>query len=320
MHQYQPYQRTIKNPISCIGVGLHSGKESTIRLMPAPENHGIVFKRTDIKDNRSNLVKADYKNVICTQLGTTIANKDGIRILTVEHLMAALWGCYIDNCLIEINNEEIPIMDGSGEPFVFLIECSGIQEQQETRQIVEVLKPITVEESYGSISVVPSHNFSVDLEINFNDNIIAKQVGRYDSTDFSFKNDLCRARTFGFAHEVEKLRSIGLARGGSLDNAIVVDEEKILNEEGLRYDDEFVRHKILDCIGDCYLSGFYLKGAFKGYKSGHSLNNKLLHALFADPDAWRMSKLPALSDRKEPLANPASYTAHSTETAVGYHA
>ncbi|MCH2037322.1 MAG: UDP-3-O-acyl-N-acetylglucosamine deacetylase [Rickettsiales bacterium] len=291
MNIYQPYQRTIKNPISCVGIGLHSGTKSTIRFMPAPENHGIVFKRVDVTD-KNNLIKADYRNVVCTMLGTTIANDDGIKVLTVEHLMAALWGCHIDNCLIEIDNEEIPIMDGSSEPFVFLIECSGIQEQTETRTIIEVLKTVEVEEEYGKASISPADSFIVNLEIDFNDKVVSKQSGSYNSMEFSFKNDLCRARTFGFAHEVEKLRSIGLARGGSLENAIVVGKDSILNKDGLRYKDEFVRHKILDCIGDFYLSGFYLKGALNGFKSGHSLNNKLLRTLLADSDAWRMNKMP----------------------------
>ncbi|MEM7617234.1 MAG: UDP-3-O-acyl-N-acetylglucosamine deacetylase [Pseudomonadota bacterium] len=279
------YQRTISNSINCIGVGLHSGQVSTIKLQPAPVDHGIVFKRVDINDN--NIVKADYRNVVCTKLGTTIANSHGVKVLTIEHLMAALWGCRIDNCLIEIDNEEVPIMDGSSEPFVFLIECSGVQEQDKLRNFIEVLKTVSVEENNSRVSIAPSASFSVNMSIDFNDNVISKQNGNFKLSELSFKNDLCRARTFGFAHEVEQLQSIGLARGGSLENAIVVSDDRILNEEGLRYKDEFVKHKILDCIGDCYLSGYHVKGAIEGFKSGHSLNNKLLHALLSDDTAWR---------------------------------
>ena len=284
------YQKTIKHKVSCYGVGLHSGQDVRMSLLPVDEvDYGIVFKRVDI-EGKNNLVKAQYDLVTETTLGTTICNEDGVKVATIEHLMAALWGCGIDNCLIEINGPEVPIMDGSSEPFVFLIECAGRSEQGKTRHIIEILKEIRVEDDQakgGYISISPAESFSVNLEIDFGDQVIACQKGEFDSRAVSFKSDLCRARTFGFEHEVSYLQSQGLAKGGSLDNAIVVGKDGILNEGELRYGDEFVRHKILDCIGDIYLAGGYFKGKLSGYKSGHALNNKLLRALFSDKDAWR---------------------------------
>lgn len=287
------YQRTIKNKVNCFGVGLHSGQEVTMSLLPAEENTGIVFKRTDVTD-KPNVIPACYLNVQGTMLGTTVSNEAGVSVSTIEHLMAALWGCGIDNCVVEVNNNEVPIMDGSSEPFVFLIECAGRVEQKKTRRIIEVLKEVRVEEegaNGGYLSIAPSEGFSVGMEIDFGDQVISYQKGFFDSRGVSFKSDLCRARTFGFEHEVDYLRSKGLARGGSLENAIVVGKDKILNEEALRYQDEFVRHKILDCIGDVYLAGAYFKGHLKGFKSGHALNNKLLRTFFSQSDAWRMMQV-----------------------------
>lgn len=280
------FQRTLKNKVSCIGTGVHSGLKVSMTLLPAQEDTGIVFVRRDVKD-KDPMVVADYLNVTQTMLGTTISNKDGVQVCTIEHLMSALWGCGIDNCIIELDSAEVPIMDGSSEPFVFLIECAGIKEQEKKRQVIEVLKEIKVEEGNGAISIRPAKDFSVELVIDFGDKVIARQEWEFEANDASFKTEISRARTFGFEHEVEQLRSMGLARGGSLDNAIVVGKEGILNEGGLRYEDEFVRHKVLDCIGDMYLAGGLLKGHVEGYRSGHGLNNKLLRALFADKDAWR---------------------------------
>ena len=206
--------------------------------------------------------------------------------------MAALWGCNIDNVVIELDGPEVPIMDGSSEPFVFLLECAGVAEQHKTRKIIEVLKKIDVSEGNSYASIDPSDGFSVSLEICFDDEVISRQTCSFNSQNLSFKTDLCRARTFGFAHEVDKLRSLGLGRGGSLDNAIIVSGNKVLNEGGLRYKDEFVRHKVLDCIGDVYLAGAHLKGHFHGFRSGHALNNQLLRKFFADKDAWRVIQLP----------------------------
>lgn len=290
------YQRSIKNRVSCFGIGLHTGLTVNLALVPAEEDTGIVFKRTDIEGPAA-YVEGNYANVSNTLLGTTLRNKHNVHVATIEHLMAALWGCGIDNCIVEVDAPEVPIMDGSSEPFVFLIECAGVQEQKKTRRVIEVLKEVRVvedenDENSGYMVISPSNGFSVGLEIDFGDKVIASQKCTFNSRDVSFKSDLCRARTFGFAHEVNSLQEKGLARGGSLDNAIVVGEEGILNEGKLRYADEFVRHKILDCIGDVYLAGAYFKAHLHGFKSGHALNNKLLHAFFADKDAWRILSLP----------------------------
>ena len=289
------HQRTVKNRVSCFGVGLHTGLRVDLSLLPAAEDTGIVFKRIDIKD-KNQIVPATYANVSNTVLGTTICNEDGVHVATIEHLMAALWGCGVDNCIIEINGPEVPIMDGSSEPFVFLIECAGTSEQKKNRLIIEVLKEIIVYEAEnevgGYIKVSPATDFSVDLHIDFGENVIAKQNCSFDTQNISFKSDICRARTFGFEHEIEYLRNNGLVLGGSLENAIVISKEGVLNKEGLRYRDEFARHKVLDCIGDIYLAGAHIQGSLKGFKSGHALNNKLLRKVFSDKDAWRFVTYP----------------------------
>lgn len=279
------FQRTLRNTISCSGKGLHSGVRVQLTLQPAPVDTGIVFQRTDVTEAKS-LVPARYDNVSEATLGTTITNEHGIKVATIEHLMAALCGCGVDNALIALDGPEIPIMDGSAEPFVFLIECAGLIDQDALRRYIRVKKPVRIEQGNGFAEVSPAENFAIDLEIDFNNPVVARQSGRFDFNDTSFKNTICRARTFGFAEEVINLQAMGFARGGSLDNAIVVDKDRVLNEDGLRYDDEFVRHKVLDCIGDIYLAGHYLLGHVHGYRSGHKLNNMLLRALFADKAAW----------------------------------
>lgn len=289
-----PMQHTLTNRVSCVGVALHTGAKVAMALNPAPANTGIVFKRTDIS-GADNLVPALYKNVTGTMLGTTISNASGVSVGTIEHLMAALWGCGVDNALIELDGAEVPIMDGSSEPFVFLIECAGISEQNAPRRVIEILKKVEVTDGDKHASIAPSSHFGVSLEIHFGNNAIASQKHEFAAADVSFKTDLSRARTFGFEHEVSKLREMGLARGGSLDNAIVVSGDKVLNEGGLRYNDEFVRHKVLDCIGDVYLAGGVLQGHISASRTGHALNNKLLHALFNTEGAWRISS-PAVAD------------------------
>ncbi len=280
-------QHTIARDVSCVGVGLHSGERVKMTLRPSKEGTGITFIRKDVIDY-DNAIKADFRNVSNTNLGTTISNDMGTLVSTVEHLMAAFWGCGVDNIIVELDGPEVPIMDGSSEPFVFLIECAAIVKQNKTRKVVEVLKTVEIREDNKHVIVEPSDSFSVSLEIDFESSAISKQKAIFHSSDVSFKTDLCRARTFGFDHEVDHLREIGLAKGGSLDNAVVVSGDKILNKGGLRYGDEFVRHKILDCIGDFYLAGALVKGHFTGYRSGHELNNKLLRKFFADTDAWRV--------------------------------
>ncbi len=280
-------QKTINKKISCNSVGLHSGDNITMTLFPAPCDSGIVFKRTDV-ENTKNTVKADYRNVVTTNLGTTIANEFGTKVATIEHLMAAIWGCGIDNLIVELNGAEIPIMDGSSEPFVFLIECAGVNVQEEPRRIIEILKKVRVEDKNKFIEVEPAREFILDLQIDFNHKKIREQKFTFNTAKNSFKNDLCRARTFGFKNEIDQMYQMGLAKGGSLDNAILVDDEGVVNAGGLRYDDEFARHKALDFIGDVYLAGHYIHGHFTTSRSGHGLNNKLLRELLKDESAWRL--------------------------------
>lgn len=289
-----PLQQTLMNRVSCVGVALHTGAKVAMTLNPAAANTGIVFKRTDVTD-ADNVVQALYNKVTCTMLGTTIANANGVSVGTIEHLMAALWGCGVDNALIELDGPEVPIMDGSSEPFVFLIECAGVKELSAPRRIIEVLKEVEVVDGDKRVRISPAPAFGVSLDIQFDSSAIAHQQHAFDAADVSFKTDLSRARTFGFEHEVSKLREMGLARGGSLDNAIVVSGDKVLNEGGLRYADEFVRHKVLDCIGDVYLAGGTIQGHISASRTGHALNNKLLHALFSTEGAWRL-KAPAFAD------------------------
>ncbi len=281
-------QKTINSEISCSGVGIHSGNKVIMTLKPSKPNSGIIFKRTDVESKKS-IVSADFQNVTNTQLGTTIENEFGVKISTIEHLMAAIWGCAIDNLLIEIDNQEVPVMDGSSEPFVFLLECAGIQNQEEPRKLIEIIKKFKIEDEDKYIEIEPAAEFSIDLEISFDHPKIQQQKFFYHSNFASFKNDICRARTFGFKHEIEHLNKIGLAKGGSLSNAILVDENGVVNQEGLRYQNEFARHKLLDFIGDIYLAKHYFIGHFKAFKSGHGLNNKMLRKLLIEEkDCFRM--------------------------------
>jgi len=282
------FQKTLRSEISCNGTGLHTGAHVTMTMCPAKPDTGIVFRRTDISGEGAEL-NARWNNVVDTTMGTTIGNDNNIRISTIEHLMAALHGCEIDNAIINISGPEVPVMDGSAAPFVFLIECAGIQEQEAQRKVIEILKPIVVQDGDRSASLSPAPIFSVECEIYFDKRAISRQSCHFHLSNGTFKSDICRARTFGFEEDVAKLRAAGLARGGSLKNAVVVscDGDKVLNEEGLRYEDEFVRHKALDCIGDLYLAGASIRGLYRGIYSGHTLNNKLLHKLFEEKGAFR---------------------------------
>ncbi len=279
------YQRTLKNPIHCNGVGLHGGQDVTLRLVPAKPNTGIIFRRTDLK-NGARDVAAQFDKVIDTRLCTVLGNDHGTRIGTVEHLLAALAGCGVDNAIIELDGPEVPIMDGSSEPFVFLIDCAGVEEQPVEREAISVIRPVTVENNGACATLEPAKAFTIRLGIDFKSEAIGRQDLFLELTDDAFKREISRARTFGFLHEVEAMRAMGLARGGSLDNAIVVDGDSIMNEDGLRFDDEFVRHKVLDCIGDLALAGGPVLGHFVGDCTGHALNNQLLRALFADDENW----------------------------------
>lgn len=296
-------QKTLKNAIGCSGVGLHTGAKVTMTLLPAAEDTGIVFKRTDISGGQAT-IKADWRHVTDSQLCTAIGNEDGVTIFTIEHLMAAFAGVGIDNALVEINGPEVPIMDGSAAPFVFLIECAGKVEQAAAREVFIVKKRITVGSGEKQASISPGLGFTVGFDIDFDSAAVRQQELQFDLVDGAFKNDLARARTFGFEHEVSAMRAHGLLRGGSLDNAVIVSGDKILNQSGLRYSDEFVRHKVLDCIGDLYLAGAPLIGHFHGSRSGHRMNHQLLEALFADPTAWE--RVPLDSDMLQPQARPAA--------------
>ena len=273
-------QQTIKSDFSLEGVGLHSGKKVKITLQPAKENNGIKFIRTDLKKN--NIINACWSNVSSTTLCTTISNEKKISISTIEHLMSALSGMHIDNLNILINNSEVPIMDGSSLPFVELIEKNGIISQKVNRQNIIVKKEIKVSHNDSFVKIIPNNQFSIDFEIDFTSHLINKQACQLQLVNGNYKSDISSARTFGFEKDVDYLRSNGLALGGSLENAVVVGENNILNKEGLRFDDEFVRHKILDSIGDLYLAGKPIHGYFYGNKSGHYLNNQILRKLFSD--------------------------------------
>ena len=274
------YQQTLSEPLLIQGIGLHSGIEVSMKLIPAESNTGIKFYRTDLKKN--NEIDALWSNVSNTQLSTTISNIYGAKVSTIEHLMSALSGLHIDNLKIEINGPEVPIMDGSSKDFVDLIESIPLKNLNQKRKIILIKKNIKVKNDNGKVELKPNNQFSIDFEIDFPSKIISKQSCQLQLVNGNYKTDIASARTFGFEKDVDKLRSNGLALGGSLENAVVVGENRILNEEGLRFKDEFVRHKILDSIGDLYLAGAPIQGYFLGSKSGHHLNNLLLKSLFSD--------------------------------------
>lgn len=273
-------QTTLGDLISCEGVGVHSGAQVKMTLRPAPANTGIRFRRLDMA--RDGLVAARYDSVVDTQLGTTIANTAGVRVLTIEHLMAALLGSGVDNAIVELDAEEVPIMDGSAAPFVFLIECVGTVELDEPRRVLRITRPVRVGDRDRYATLRPARDFEVDLAIDFDSGAIGKQQRHVRLINGAFKSELARARTFGFLKDVETLRAMGLAQGGSLDNSIVVDGDAIINEGGLRFNDEFVRHKLLDVVGDLATAGYAIEGRFEGARTGHALNNELLRAVFAD--------------------------------------
>ena len=278
------YQQTLAKPLVIHGVGLHSGVKVKIKLIPAEADYGIKFLRTDLKQN--NLINAIWSNVSNTQLSTTISNNFGVSVSTVEHLMSALSGLHIDNVKIEIDGPEVPIMDGSSKNFVELIDENSLKILNKTRKIIKIKKKIIVEKDDSSIELSPNNQFSIDFQIDFPSPLISKQSCQLQLINGNYKTDIASARTFGFEKDVDRLRSIGLALGGSLNNAVVVGDDKILNSEGLRFKDEFVRHKILDSIGDLYLAGSPIQGYFNGNKSGHFLNNLLLKTLFSNSENY----------------------------------
>ena len=279
-------QTTIQNPISCYGIGVHSGKKTQVTLKPAKPNTGVVFVRTDVTacDNK---IPASYCNVFDTALSTSIRNDAGTQISTIEHLMAAIWGCSISNIIIEIDGSEVPIMDGSSKPFVFMIECAGRKQQNAAMQYLKLMKEVRVTDNGGSeIIARPSMETYIDLTIDFASPVIGKQQHAF-SSNVSFKDEIADSRTFGFLHELDYLQSKGLAKGASLDNAIGIDKDLILNHEGLRHENEFVRHKLLDLLGDLFSGGGSFIGELHGYKTSHAINNQFLRKVFSDATSYK---------------------------------
>ncbi len=270
------------------GVGLHTGSHVRVAVRPAPVDAGIVFVRTDVHD-RDNRVPVKPDAVCQTQLGTVINNAADVRVSTIEHLMAALAALAIDNCVVELDGPEVPIMDGSSEPFVQILDRAGRRKQEAARRYIEILAPVVVEEAGGKwASLSPSDRFEVAFEIAFDSKAIGRQRVDLTVDEESFRAELSNCRTFGFVRDVEALRAIGLARGGSMENAVVIDGDRVLNPEGLRRPDEFVRHKALDAVGDLYVLGAPVIGRFEGVLAGHGLNNAIVRALIANPAAWRV--------------------------------
>jgi len=284
-------QRTIAKSVSCSGVGMHSGKSVNLTIHPAPINHGIKFVRTDLPECPS--IAAHLNMVVDTSLATVIGY-DGFIVSTIEHLMACFAGYSIDNALVELDAYEVPIMDGSGGPFAGLLKKAGIREQIGSRYYFIVNEPIMLEENGKSVAILPSSSFRITCSIEYDHPLVQKQFCSVYVSDRVFESEICRARTYGFLHEIQYLKQYGFARGGSLDNAIVIDHTAILNNEGLRYQDEFVRHKILDCIGDFSLLGMPILGHVILHKSGHSFNHAFLKKFFEQRDAWETRTLDSL--------------------------
>jgi len=296
-------QRTIAKSISSIGVGLHKGEKVTLTLRPAPDNTGIVFRRVDLNPAVDFKIRPEL--VGDTVMCTCLIDDNGIRLSTTEHLMAAIAGLGIDNLLVEVDAAEIPIMDGSANPFVYLLLEAGVVEQKQAKKFIRIKKPVRVEDGDKWAEFRPHHGFRIDFEISFNHPVIAesRQHVRMDFSAASFIKEISRARTFGFLQDIEYLRANRLALGGSMDNAVVLDEFRVLNQDGLRYDDEFVKHKILYAIGDLYMAGYSILGEFKAFKTGHALNNQLLCAVLAEQENWEFVTF------DKPAQMPISYLA-----------
>ncbi|MCW8872903.1 MAG: UDP-3-O-acyl-N-acetylglucosamine deacetylase [Xanthomonadales bacterium] len=301
-------QRTLKNVIRATGVGIHTGEKVFMTLRPAAVNTGIVFRRTDLDPVVE--VPGFATHVGDTSMNTTL-EQDGVRVSTVEHLMSAFAGLGIDNAYVDLSNAEVPIMDGSAGPFVFLIQSAGIEEQSAAKRFIRVLEPVEVRRDDKWARFDPYDGFRVSFKIDFNHPVFRSHQS-FASVDFSttsYLKEIARARTFGFMRDIEMLRERNLVLGGSMDNAVVLDDYRVLNEDGLRYEDEFVKHKVLDAIGDLYLLGHGLIGAFSGYKSGHELNNLLLRELLAQPSAWEEVTFDDTETMPVSYAHPAQATA-----------
>lgn len=277
-------QKTLRTAVEFEGNGVHGGRKAVLTLHPAAANHGIVFRRSDI-DGPHNLIPARWNNVVNTNMCTVIGSKDGLTVSTVEHLMAALAGCEIDNVLIDVDGPETPIMDGSSAPFVTLIESVGSVEQNVPRRALQIDQAIMIDEGQKHLSIQPHEHLAVDFQTQFENSRLASGHLAVNLINGTFNKLISPARTFGFRADIEKLQAAGLGLGGTLENALVVDGEEVLNDGGLRFDDECVRHKILDCVGDFYLAGGPILGHIKGIRAGHALNNALLRKIFATPGA-----------------------------------
>jgi UDP-3-O-[3-hydroxymyristoyl] N-acetylglucosamine deacetylase len=286
------YQHTLQAPIVVKGIGVHSGAPATMTLCPAPADSGILFVRTDIAD-RDNVIPARWDNVTDTRLCTVVANKAGVHVSTIEHILSALAAAGVDNTVIEIDGPEVPIMDGSAIDFIQAIDKTGLSRQKALRRVLVVKKTVTVEDGDKKVILSPADGQYFGFEIEFDNALIGRQKYLHEMKEKTYRHEIAAARTFGFLHEVEMLRKAGLARGGSLDNAIVIDGDKVMNPGGLRFQNEFVRHKILDAIGDLYIAGGQLIGHYHGVKAGHAMNNKILQALFADKAAYAFETLEA---------------------------
>jgi UDP-3-O-[3-hydroxymyristoyl] N-acetylglucosamine deacetylase len=286
-------QSTVLNTVSCSGIGLHTGIPCNLKIRPAAADRGVVFIRQDLPQEVR--IKAHIDNVVDATLATTLG-REGVKVSTVEHLMAAFAGLGIDNAEVELDGPEVPIMDGSSEPFNDLLKKAGIQLQEKVKKFVIIKRPVTVTDEDRQATLLPSNDFKISYTIDFKHPLISNQYYLIQISNGNFEREICRARTFGFLKEYEALKARGFARGGSLDNAVVIDETRVINEGGLRFADEFVRHKILDSIGDLWLLGAQVIGHFIGYKSGHTLNHKLIRKLLSHKDWFELLEF---SDEEE---------------------
>ena len=289
------HERTLSAPAICAGVGVHSGERVRLAIRSAPTGTGVVFVRTDVTD-RDNRIPVSGEAVVEARLNTMIENADGVRLSTIEHLMAAFAALGVSNVIVEVDGPELPILDGSALPFVQLLDRAGFRRQQAPVRYIEILEPIVVEEGDNRAALLPCDRYEMRFEIDFDSKVIGNQVVDFVVDEATFRDQIMAARTFGFAQDVEALRRAGLARGGSLENAVVIDGDTILNPGGLRMEREFVKHKALDAIGDLYVLGAPLLGRYEGVKAGHALNNQLVRALLAAPHAWReVTRVPELA-------------------------
>ena len=305
-------QRTLAKSVTATGVGLHSGERVSLTLHPAAENTGIQFRRSDLSGEQGEIVPLTPYLINDTRLSSTIVTENGIRVGTIEHIMSAFAAYGVDNILVELNAPEIPIMDGSSLPFIFLLQDAGVVEQQAQKRFLRILKEVSLQEPNKSVKFTPYDGFKVRLTIEFDHPVFNRSSPTFE-IDFagkSYVEEIARARTFGFMQEVELMRAHNLGLGGNLSNAIVIDDTDVLNPEGLRYPDEFVRHKILDAIGDLYIVGHPIIGAFEGYKSGHAINNALLRAVLADETAFEWVEFP--DDPDDDNAMPSAFSGIET--------